>query len=156
MEEEKEAPIGNDINGTDDIADQGENEKEEEEDHYIGKADRNDYDVQKTPLSEPLRCIRFPSQWSLSLRTQLSSWLSGSDVRNSPYDICNSSNNYKSSIQMDRASSKEGGIGGSTNGLSEDSKDRKETQTLSKVLWREIENQLKKLADPDMQLAGLI
>mmetsp|Transcript_14107 Transcript_14107/g.13636 ORF Transcript_14107/g.13636 Transcript_14107/m.13636 type:complete len:155 (+) Transcript_14107:167-631(+) len=154
MEEEKEAPIGNDINGTDDIADQGENEKEE--DHYIGKADRNDYDVQKTPLSEPLRCIRFPSQWSLSLRTQLSTWLSGSDVRNSPYDICNSSNNYKSSIQMDRASSKEGGIGGSTNGLSEDSKDRKETQTLSRVLWREIEKQLKKLADPDMQLAGLI
>jgi hypothetical protein len=161
MEEEREAPIeatiNNFVNRTGDIIDQGEDGKEE--DHHIGEADRNDYDVQKTPLSplsKPLRCTHSPSQWSLSLPTQLSTWLSGSDVRNSPYCISNSSNDYNSSIQTDRASSKEGGAGGSTNGLSEDAKDSKETQTLSRALWREIEKQLKKLADPDMQLAGLI
>jgi hypothetical protein len=158
MEEVKEAPISNDVNRTGDITDQGEDGKDEEEDHHIEEADRNDYDVQKTPLSEPspLKCIRSPSQWSLSLPTQLSTWLSGSDVRKSPYDNTISSNSYNSSSQMDRAYGKGGGAGGSTNGLSEDSKDSKEPQTLSRVLWREMEKQLKKLTDPDMQLAGLI
>jgi hypothetical protein len=28
--------------------------------------------------------------------------------------------------------------------------------TLSRIMWREMEKQIKKLADPDMQLAGLI
>jgi hypothetical protein len=41
--------------------------------------------------------------------------------------------------------------GGSTNGLNEDSKDSKETQTLLRVLWREMEKQLKRMADPEMQ-----
>jgi hypothetical protein len=114
--------------------------------------------VQKTPLSEPIRCIRSPSKWSLSFPTQLSTWLSGSDASNTPYDVGlrNNSNNYNSSSQMDFASSKERVARVSVSRLNEDSKESEEPLTLSRIMWREMEKQIKKLADPDMQLAGLI
>lgn len=161
MEEEIESmqTIIDNVNGINDVTDQGGNRKDGS--HLIKDDDRIDYEVQKTPTSQPIRCIGR----SLSLPIQLSSWLSlrsDSDSRNSSPSYkspssTSSMNHPHSHRQVNPTTNKEAGASGvSVSGLTEELKEGRETRTLSGVLWREIEKQLKKLADPDMQLAGLI